>query len=117
MEQDNPSSVLIDPMLALAEIWSAKAGKPLTALAERVISSSQFFARVRDERDITVRNYARVMAWLSDAANWPDERLPKAAQRIVEVMPHGADIASALAAASSHKADAAMSADDLGAAA
>ncbi|AMK18728.1 MULTISPECIES: hypothetical protein [unclassified Sphingobium] len=117
MDQDNPSSVLIDPMLALAEIWSAKAGKPLTVLAERVISSSQFFARVREGRDITVRNYARVTAWLSEPANWPDERMPKAAKRIVEIMPHGADIASALAAASSHKADECMSDSDLGAAA
>ncbi len=98
--QDNPAAVLIAPMLALAEIWAAKSGRPLTVLAERVVSSSQFFARVREERDITVRNYARVMAWLSDPANWPDGFVPMAARRIIAIMPHGVDVSAALADAS-----------------
>jgi hypothetical protein len=86
---DNPAEILIDPMLVVAEMWATQSGRALTALGDRVLSSSQFFVRVRNGRDFTVRNYSRMMAWLADPANWGDEGMPIAARRVIESLPHG----------------------------
>lgn len=87
MDVPCPSKELTERMLATAEDW-ANATTPrrsLPGLADKVISSSQFFDRVRDGRDITLRNFCRIVRHLVDPENWPGGVLPPSALSLAEV--------------------------------
>lgn len=72
-------------MLAIACLFSAKKGIPISTVGVLAARDSGFFGRIeREEASFTARKYDDVMGWLSD--NWPkDVEWPADVPRLMKV--------------------------------
>lgn len=63
--------ITIAKILALADAYMAATGVRETTVGLRVMNDSKGIRRLREGRDIGVRNAEKVIKWFSD--NWPDD--------------------------------------------
>ncbi len=73
---------LIERLLALAEMWARENDRSLSRLATIVVNDGKLFDRIASGGSCTVATYDRLIAHLSDPANWGSP-MPAAALRLV----------------------------------
>lgn len=85
---DSPLLDLKGTLLRVSEAWCAATGRTMAALANRVVSSSQFFDRIQAGREVYVGNVQTLLLWLADPANWPDGSIPAEVARLLHGCGH-----------------------------
>lgn len=80
------SSPLIDRLRLCADLWTAANGATLARLGRTVINDGGFFTRIEASGSTTTATLEKFSRYLSDAANWPEGRVPEVVREFGHVV-------------------------------